>query len=145
MAGTLLQIIYTSASAQKMSSEELAGILRIARENNAAHDISGMLVYHGGSFLQVLEGPEGAVNSLFVKIEKDPRHDEINILSRDTVPEKEFEEWSMGYIDATGDAAQSEGYIDYMRDLERMTLDGTRGRRILKMFQDRNWRQSIER
>jgi len=145
MAGTLLQIIYASASAQKMSSEELAGILRIARENNAAHDISGMLVYHGGSFLQVLEGPEGAVNSLFVKIEKDPRHDEINILSRDTVPEKEFEEWSMGYIDATGDAAQSEGYIDYMRDLERMTLDGTRGRRILKMFQDRNWRQSIER
>ena len=145
MAGTLLQIIYASASAQKMSSEELAEILRIARENNAAHDISGMLVYHGGSFLQVLEGPEGAVNSLFVKIEKDPRHGEINILFRDTVPEKEFEEWSMGYIDATGDAAQSEGYIDYMRDLERMTLDGTRGRRILKMFQDRNWRQSIER
>ena len=145
MAGTLLQIIYASASAQKMSSEELAEILRIARENNAAQDISGMLVYHGGSFLQVLEGPEGAVNSLFVKIEKDPRHGEINILFRDTVPEKEFEEWSMGYIDATGDAAQSEGYIDYMRDLERMTLDGTRGRRILKMFQDGNWRQSIER
>ena len=48
-----------------MSSEELAEILRIARENNAAHDISGMLVYHGGSFLQVLEGPEGAVNSLY--------------------------------------------------------------------------------
>jgi len=44
---------------------------------------------------------------------------------------KEFEEWSTGYIETTGDAAQSEGYIDYMRDLERMPLDGTRDRRIL--------------
>ncbi|MBG04160.1 MAG: hypothetical protein CMM59_08790 [Rhodospirillaceae bacterium] len=64
---------------------------------------------------------------------------------RDNVPEKEFEEWSMGYIDAGGEASSYEGYVDYMRDLERMTLDGTRGRRILKMFQEGNWRQSAER
>ena len=51
----------------------------------------------------------------------------------------------MGYIDAGGEASSYEGYVDYMRDLERMTLDGTRGRRILKMFQEGNWRQSVER
>lgn len=145
MTEALLQIIYASASATKMSTSELTEILRLAREKNEKQDISGMLVYHGGSFLQVLEGPETAVNALFAKIEKDPRHGEINVLYRDTIPEKEFEDWSMGYIDVAGEAAQAEGYVDYMRDLERMTIDGTRGRRILKMFQDGNWRQSIDR
>jgi len=77
------------------------------------------------------KAPERAVKALFTKIGKDPRHGESNILFRDTIPKKEFEEWSMGYIETTGDAAQSEGYIDYMRDLERMPLDGTRDRRIL--------------
>ena len=145
MAEELLQIIYASASATKMDADELNEILRAARENNAAADISGMLVYHAGSFLQVLEGPADAVSALFEKIERDPRHGRIDVLFRDTIPAKEFEDWSMGYVDASGEAGAYEGYVDYLRDLERMTLDGTRGRRILKMFQEGRWRQSVDR
>lgn len=145
MSGNLLQIIYASASDVKMKADELSEILNSARENNAKADISGMLVYHSGSFLQVLEGPEEDVSNLFAKIEKDPRHGAINVLFRDTVPEKEFEDWSMGYVDASGEASSVDGYVDYMRELEQMTLDGTRGRRVLKMFQDGSWRQQVER
>ncbi len=145
MSDDLVQIIYASASAEEMSGPALADILASARRKNEARNISGMLVYHRGSFLQVLEGPEDAVNALFEKIQQDPRHGEINVLFHDKIPAKEFEDWSMGYIDTSGEAATAEGYVDYLRDLQRMTLDGTRGRRVLKMFQDGSWRQKIER
>ena len=68
MSAPLLQIIYARASATKMEADELKAILSAARTNNSKKDISGMLVYHAGSFLQVLEGPEDAVTELFGKI-----------------------------------------------------------------------------
>ena len=51
-----------------MEADELKAILSAARTNNSKKDISGMLVYHAGSFLQVLEGPEDTVTELFGKI-----------------------------------------------------------------------------
>ena len=141
MSEALLQIIYASAASRPLTARELADILATARRRNAAADISGMLVYNDGSFLQVLEGPEANVAALFAKIERDPRHANVKVLFRDRIAAKEFADWSMGYVDVTGLADRMDGYVDYLRDLERMTLDPTRGRRILRMFLDGTWRQ----
>lgn len=117
-------------------------LLELARERNTAAGISGMLLYHNKSFLQVLEGPREQVDALFTKIEKDPRHKNCLVLFRNEIPEKEFENWSMGFVDTSKLAAQFEGFVDYASQLERMTLDKAGARRFLRKFQEGAWRRS---
>ena len=101
-----------------------------------------MLLYHNKSFLQVLEGPEEQVGALFTKIEKDPRHKKILMLLRGEIQEKEFKNWSMGFVDTSRIAAQVEGFVDYFTQLQRMTIDKAGTRRLLKRFQQGEWRRS---
>jgi uncharacterized Fe-S cluster-containing MiaB family protein len=66
----MLQVIYASAATKPFDRENLVELLKIARSKNMAADISGMLLYHSGSFLQVLEGPEQNVEELYPKFRK---------------------------------------------------------------------------
>ncbi len=138
----MLQIIYASAAAKPFARDNLVELLKIARRKNMAADISGMLLYHGGSFLQVLEGPEKNVEELYAKIQKDPRHNRCLLLWRDSIQQKEFENWSMGFVDTTRVAARIEGFVDYAMQLKTMTLDEAGARKILSRFQNGEWRRS---
>ncbi|MHB1206888.1 MAG: BLUF domain-containing protein, partial [Rhodospirillaceae bacterium] len=79
----MLQLIYASAAVKPFTPEALKVLLAKARAKNSAAGITGMLLYHAGSFLQALEGPNDAVASLFKVIEKDPRHTTVRLLFRD--------------------------------------------------------------
>ena len=57
----MFQLIYASAAVKPFTPQELTVLLAKARKKNSSMDISGMLLYHAGSFLQVLEGPDDAV------------------------------------------------------------------------------------
>jgi hypothetical protein len=57
----MTEIIYASAQTQPFSSAQLTELLAKARRNNQALHVSGLLLYHRGSFLQVLEGDEAVV------------------------------------------------------------------------------------
>jgi hypothetical protein len=64
---------------------------------NAAHHISGMLLYRDGKFMQVLEGEETALWLLYSKILHDPRHTDIVMLADEPLPQRGFAAWSMAY------------------------------------------------
>jgi hypothetical protein len=136
------QIIYASAATKPFPQADLVELLKLARSKNTAAGISGMLLYHCGSFLQVLEGPEGNVEELFVKIGNDPRHKKRILLWRETIQQKEFANWSMGFVDTTNVAERVEGFVDYAKQLRTMTLDKTGARTILSRFQEGEWRRS---
>ena len=138
----ILQAIYISAAAQAFSQEELAELLEKSRKSNAAKSISGMLVYHQGSFLQILEGPEQGVESLLETIASDPRHKEMQILFKDLVEEAEYEEWSMGYIDPSGASRILEGFIGFGGRLNALLEDGTRAKKVVQRFKEGLWRQA---
>lgn len=138
----MLQVIYASAEAAPYTRKDLVELLKIARERNSAADISGMLLYHRKSFLQVLEGQQESVDSLYSKIQKDPRHTKCLLISRREIQSREFENWSMGFVDTTGAAKQIVGFVDYLKDLESMTLDESRARQTLKNFQEGAWRRA---
>ncbi len=141
----MLQLIYASAAVKPFTPQDLAALLAKARKKNSSMDISGMLLYHAGSFLQVLEGPEDAVTALFKVIEKDPRHTTVRVLFRDGVETGEFDEWAMGFVDTSKSAKALEGYLDYNTDTSSMLLDRTRAKKTLKMFQDGAWRQLVDK
>jgi len=138
----MLQVVYASAATISFTEKDLMKLLELARARNTAAGISGMLLYHNKSFLQVLEGPREQVDALFTKIEKDPRHKNCLVLLRTEIQEKEFKNWSMGFVDTSKLAAQFEGFVDYVTQLERMTLDKAGACRFLRKFQEGAWRRS---
>lgn len=91
------RLMYVSAAARGFDVAELEDILAASRRNNAADGISGMLLHLDGGFLQILEGEEAAVRRAYVRIAKDPRHDDPRILVDAACEERLFPDWSMGF------------------------------------------------
>jgi hypothetical protein len=78
--------------------EEFADIFTQARSDNQKRHITGALLLSEEWFVQVLEGDEAAVRSLYADIERDPRHTDVELLSADLVSERLFARWSMGEV-----------------------------------------------
>ena len=94
------RLIYVSAAREEMTSEQLDSILAVARRNNEPAGVTGLLLFHDGSFFQVLEGPKEAVMRIFSAIEKDPRHSRVILLQTQAAASRAFPSWSMGYVKA---------------------------------------------
>jgi hypothetical protein len=95
----MFHLVYVSSAVKPFSKTELVELLKEARENNERLDVTGMLLYRDGNFMQVLEGEEPVVRDLYAKIERDPRHEGSIILLEETLKRRQFGEWSMGFRD----------------------------------------------
>ncbi|MFZ1767471.1 MAG: BLUF domain-containing protein, partial [Candidatus Nitrotoga sp.] len=92
----MIRLTYASTANKEWSSDELLELLKQARTNNGAKNITGMLLYSKGTFFQVLEGEEAAVENLYRTIEKDPRHKNCTLIEKLNITERAFTYWSMG-------------------------------------------------
>ncbi|MBS1140660.1 MAG: hypothetical protein H6R13_2113 [Proteobacteria bacterium] len=92
-----IQIVYTSKATANVDDAQLDNILKSAVRNNAARNITGMLLYAKGSFLQVLEGEVSVIEALLKQLEADTRHRDVEIIVRTSIKGHEFKNWSMGY------------------------------------------------
>ncbi len=98
---SILRLLYTSQAHIDLSEAEVLEILRTSRVNNAKTRITGILCYSQRDFIQVLEGPEKNVLSLYTKIVEDSRHTGCKLVSIDLSGKRIFESWSMGYINVS--------------------------------------------
>jgi hypothetical protein len=92
-----IQLIYSSVALSDFSDEELDKLLATCVSFNASKNISGMLLYGNGKFIQVLEGKGSDVEALFEKIVADSRHSQVNTLIKTHIRKREFNSWSMGF------------------------------------------------
>ncbi|AMG84027.1 MULTISPECIES: BLUF domain-containing protein [Microbacterium] len=117
-ADGLLRLVYTSTAAQPFRETALEQLLEQCRRSNAARDITGLLLFRQGRFLQVLEGPVEAVRRLVDAIADDPRHRAMRILLETPITARLFSDWSMGYRSfRTGSTAAPAGFRDSFDDL----------------------------
>jgi len=99
----LVQIIYISRSTFKSTDSinkiepNVVRILSKSRINNRKNGLVGVMYFGDGAFFQCLEGDEESINILFDKIEKDPRHKDIKLISRKYISELSFPNWAMKY------------------------------------------------
>ncbi|MEE4537440.1 MAG: BLUF domain-containing protein [Erythrobacter sp.] len=91
------QYLYIS-TAPSLSREDVQAILATSRRNNGARNVTGLLLYNGRNFLQLLEGEESELVSLMVRISHDPRHTGISMIDRRTVPARVCPDWAMQRI-----------------------------------------------
>ena len=74
----LIHVIYVSSAASDITEHETLKFLNQARRANRKHDVSGMMLYIGGCFLQVLEGEAAmveVVSSIIFRDKRDMRID----------------------------------------------------------------------
>ncbi len=142
----MLQLIYTSAATVDFTASDLQQLLKTARKNNESIEVSGMLLFHEGSFLQILEGEEEDVVSLYALIEKDDRHTNTRVLLKAEIEERSFEDWKMGFYDSSGVANQGiDGFVDSFR--QQASSDDSEAdiaKKALIQFRDGAWRQHVD-
>jgi len=93
----LSKLIYASRASRPMSEHDLTTLLSTARNNNERRQLTGLLLYCNQSFLQILEGPPDELEEIYKKIEEDPRHTQLRMLSRGPIETRTFSAWSMGF------------------------------------------------
>jgi hypothetical protein len=110
----LVCAVYVSSAHKALDDEELLELLRVARLNNERHNITGMLLYRDGNFLQVLEGPAAEVDELIDTIKRDTRHHGVILMSRRGVQERQFAEWQMAFRNMSKSHMAEGGYSPFL-------------------------------
>ena len=96
----LCQLFYISRSlATPLAVEQ---ILASSRHQNLRRGVTGALLFSGGHFAQLLEGPALALRETMASIDADPRHEAVTRLIEEPIARRRFNGWSMGFFDALG-------------------------------------------
>lgn len=95
----IYQIAYRSLAVFPRGHVSDLDILRTAVVENQKWGVTGFLGRYNNIFLQILEGEPEQVQALMRNIQKDRRHNELELLSEGFVKERSFADWSMGYAD----------------------------------------------
>jgi len=93
----LRQYVYVS-TANGHGPDVIKSILESCLRNNAARGITGLLLYNGRNFLQVLEGDVEDLSWLMRRIDSDPRHAGISIIEDVAAKSRAFPDWEMRHI-----------------------------------------------
>lgn len=142
----MIQLIYASAASVPFDTEDLKDLLEKARRRNQSVDVTGLLLYDQGSFLQVLEGPAQAVEEIHQRISQDPRHKEMLLLYKGDIEERSFESWCMGFVDPETARQKIAGFSDFfgrgLASSDQQTLSKT-AKQVLSQFREGKWRRLI--
>lgn len=90
-------IIYLSYATVPFGKPQLEWLLTQARTFNASHQVTGILLYGNEQFLQVLEGEEQTLRSLYDHIRQDPRHRDVTTFADKEIPTRAFNDWHMAF------------------------------------------------
>jgi hypothetical protein len=107
----LSQYLYIS-TAPTLSRDEVNSILASSERNNPVWDITGLLLYNGRNFLQLLEGEEENLVSLMLRITEDPRHSGITLLDRRNIDERACPDWAMKRVMIAESVARRRQMLD---------------------------------
>ncbi|HEX8021867.1 BLUF domain-containing protein [Mucilaginibacter sp.] len=106
-------LVFVSTAKKLMSDDELLDLLQSARLKNTENNITGMLLYSDGTFMQVLEGEKEDLRRVYNFIQADLRHRNIIVMATGILNERIFSKWSMSFASVNADVLElMEGYLN---------------------------------
>jgi hypothetical protein len=131
-------VIYISASARLLNEAELKAILVQNELKNKYNQVTGLLLYNAGIFMQVIEGARASVLKTFKRIESDIWQKEIIKLGEGPLRQRLFSSWKMSFCTDHPDAfAGCESFVapvslQYIEDIMHPCAD------MIKIFLESN-------
>ncbi|ROP61796.1 EAL domain-containing protein (putative c-di-GMP-specific phosphodiesterase class I) [Enterobacter sp. BIGb0383] len=95
----LTTIIYRSHICDSVSASVLGEMVTVANNKNSRADVTGILLFNGTHFFQLLEGPEEEVTEIYRHIREDSRHYNVVELFCDRAPARRFGKLGMELFD----------------------------------------------
>jgi len=138
----MYHLVYTSHATREFSEADLIDLLKQCKSFNEQHNITGMLLYLQGKFIQVLEGAQPDVESLFAMIKKDSRHTRVTTVIHGTSPDRVFQGWTMGFKKLTFEDAQ---HLSGFQDIDIFFSEqlSKKNRHLLLVFLGLFYKQNI--
>jgi len=93
----MIHLIYFSSATKEMGEDDLISLLEESRDRNKRQNVTGMLLYKDGAFLQVLEGEAKDVDEMYQCICFDERNAGNYLVERKEIEERNIPQWSMGF------------------------------------------------
>ncbi|MGI4832992.1 MAG: BLUF domain-containing protein [Janthinobacterium lividum] len=95
-------ILYRSQARHLFNASQLAELQLQSQTWNKAHQVTGLLCYTDeGHFVQFIEGSINEVRGLYARIQQDPRHHHVTLLSDKTNSTRGFADWQMALINVS--------------------------------------------
>ena len=129
------RIVYLSSATALMSNDELLSLLSQSRENNLRDQVTGLLLYSGGNFIQLLEGEAEAVGKVYARVERDARHHGCMQMVDAQASERLFPEWAMGFRPESGLPEQQKKEVASLASSVPKSASTSDGRRALRLIE----------
>ena len=104
---SLKSLTYTSLGRLDLTADDIEAIHRTAREVNALEGVTGLLIFNGTHFLQIIEGAPDAIDDLVERLRRDPRHGGLEVRDEHLIESRSFPDWSMELVRVTGSYFQA--------------------------------------
>lgn len=97
LAEELQSLAYVSSATVQLSADDLLDLLDDSRAENERLSVTGVLLFSGGNFMQVLEGPPTSLDHVMGRIRASRRHKGITELYREPITTRDFPDWRMAF------------------------------------------------
>jgi len=135
-------LIYVSSAEMLMSSDDLMFLLTQCREKNPLVGVTGMLLYKGGNFMQMLEGEQSVILGLFEKIKRDRRHKDVIKILDGEIQQRNFQNWSMGFVNMNEVGDDYPSFNEFFAgkvELRKFQEDAQLARQFIVNFNESTW------
>lgn len=129
----------SSATPELASSADMDALLLDARAFNRTCGVTGVLLHQSGNLLQYIEGPVDGVMAVYGRILKSRRHTGVIELLNQPIPQRFFQDWTMGFAEPVLSELQSLSQASWLRQLSDMATqrDTSVGMDLLLDFWER--------
>ena len=91
----LESLVYVSSAVQSVGDAQLLHLLERARLRNTRCEVTGLLLFDAGNFMQYIEGPPSGLSEVYEHIKRDPLHTGLIELCRERPAQRAFGKWAM--------------------------------------------------
>lgn len=128
------QLVYISEAVSDIKYLDIRGMLTASRIRNFRNNITGVLFFRDGYFIQLLEGEYTKVHGSLERIKLDPRHHHVRVMAEGTSSERAFENWYMAFIDADTCGADEEALEKLFSFGDQESVSSNQVLEIVKSF-----------
>ena len=90
-------ILYKSKAISTFQLADIQTMLNKSKRFNKANDITGLIIYYDAQFLQLIEGEEDQIKTLYDLILNDERHSDVETILSQPTNDTLWNKWSMAF------------------------------------------------